>query len=65
MGLRQVHFLSKYWEHVRGEERPDKDVFIDLFPFIGSERFTLKEFVQEPKRWFWFTKEVKDLNLLK
>jgi hypothetical protein len=62
VGLRQVHFLAKYWTSVRGE--PDSsDVIADtLFPFIASQRFTLKEFVNQPRRWFWFTGEAKDLN---
>jgi hypothetical protein len=25
-------------------------------------RFTLLEFVREPKRWFWFTSEYKDFD---
>eukprot|EP00596_Hydrurales_sp_CCMP1899_P006042 CAMPEP_0119051584 /NCGR_PEP_ID=MMETSP1177-20130426/73153_1 /TAXON_ID=2985 /ORGANISM="Ochromonas sp, Strain CCMP1899" /LENGTH=215 /DNA_ID=CAMNT_0007030837 /DNA_START=541 /DNA_END=1188 /DNA_ORIENTATION=+ len=62
VGLRQVHFLSKYWAAVRGEE-VEKDFFADgLFPFISSERFTLLEFVQQPKRWFWFTSDAKDFD---
>eukprot|EP00471_Norrisiella_sphaerica_P005105 CAMPEP_0184487452 /NCGR_PEP_ID=MMETSP0113_2-20130426/10122_1 /TAXON_ID=91329 /ORGANISM="Norrisiella sphaerica, Strain BC52" /LENGTH=317 /DNA_ID=CAMNT_0026869777 /DNA_START=181 /DNA_END=1131 /DNA_ORIENTATION=+ len=57
VGLRQVHFLSKYWASVRGE-KSEKDVIAeDYFPFISSERFSLEEFVRQPRRWFWFTKE--------
>jgi hypothetical protein len=63
VGLRQVHFLSEFWRIKRGEE-DDKDIIAEeLFPFISSERFTLKEFVTEPKRWFWFTKKWKDIEL--
>jgi len=63
VGLRQVHFLSEFWRIKRGEEY-DKDIIAEeLFPFISSERFTLKEFVTEPKRWFWFTKKWKDIEL--
>jgi len=65
VGLRQVHFLSEYWRFKRGEEY-DKDIIAEeLFPFISSERFTLKEFVTEPKRWFWFTKNMEDFEILK
>ena len=64
VGLRQVHFLSEFWRVKRGEEY-DKDIIAEeLFPFISSERFTLKEFVTEPKRWFWFTTKMDDLKFL-
>jgi len=60
VGLRQVHFLSKYWADVRGEKL-DEDVVATLFPFISEdERFSLEQFVREPKRWFWFTKDWDD-----
>ena len=63
VGLRQVHFLSRYWAKRRGENY-QHDVFADtLFPFISSDRFTLKEFINEPKRWFWFTKDWDDFRL--
>ncbi|GFH60591.1 hypothetical protein CTEN210_17067 [Chaetoceros tenuissimus] len=63
VGLRQVHYLSEYWRVVRGDPY-EKDVIAeDLFPFISSERFTLKEFVLQPKRWFWFTTNAKDIEL--
>lgn len=62
-GLRQVHYLSEYWRVVRGDPY-EKDVIAEhLFPFISSERFTLKEFVLQPKRWFWFTTNAKDIEL--
>ena len=63
VGLRQVHFLSEYWRLKRGESY-DKDIIAeDLFPFISSQRFTLKEFVTQPSRWFWFTKDKEDFVL--
>ena len=63
VGLRQVHFLSEFWRVKRGEDY-DKDVIAEeLFPFISSPRFTLKEFVRTPSRWFWFTKDWKDFDL--
>jgi len=64
VGLRQVHFLSKFWTDVRGEDWKGDVVAEELFPFISSERFTLKEFVTQPKRWFWFSKEWEDLDFL-
>ena len=62
VGLRQVHFLAKYWSSIR-KEKFEYDVVADyLFPFISSERFTLKEFVLQPKRWFWFTTNMTDFK---
>ena len=62
VGLRQVHFLAKYWAKIR-EEDFDKDIFADnLFPFISSPRFSLQQFILEPKRWFWFTKDAKNIE---
>lgn len=63
VGLRQVHFLAKYWASVREEDFPTDVVADQLFPFISSERFTLKEFIEQPRRWFWFTKDAKDFVL--
>lgn len=34
--------------------RPDV-VAEECFPFISSERFTLREFATQPRRWFAFT----------
>mmetsp|Transcript_23120 Transcript_23120/g.48157 ORF Transcript_23120/g.48157 Transcript_23120/m.48157 type:complete len:429 (-) Transcript_23120:158-1444(-) len=66
VGLRQVHFLSEYWRVIRQNESEGKDVIAqDLFPFISSDRFTLRQFFLEPKRWFWFTSEWEDLEQLK
>ena len=65
VGLRQVHFLAKYWAAVRGDNF-EKDVFADtLFPFISSDRFTLKQLVLEPRRWFWFTSNAEDFDFNK
>ena len=60
VGLRQVHFLAKYWADVRGESLEKDVVAEELFPFISSERFTLREFVSKPSLWFWFTKDMQD-----
>jgi hypothetical protein len=62
VGLRQVHFLSQYWRITR-DERYEKDVIAEeLFPFICSQRFALKQFVRTPSNGFWFTKDWKDLE---
>ena len=60
VGLRQVHFLSLYWSGRRGKALDRDYVAEELFPFISSERFTLEQFVREP-RGFWFTKSAGDL----
>lgn len=63
VGLRQIHFLSEYWRVVRGEEA-ERDVIAErLFPFISSERFTLKELARTPSLWFWFTEDMKDFDI--
>jgi hypothetical protein len=62
VGLRQVHFLSEYWR-IQRDEPYDKDIIAEeLFPFISSPRFTLKEFFRTPSMWFWFTKDWKDFD---
>lgn len=62
VGLRQVHFLSEYWR-IQRDEPYNKDVIAEeLFPFISSSRFTLKEFFRTPSMWFWFTKEWEDFD---
>jgi len=62
VGLRQVHFLSEYWRIQRGEPY-DKDIVAEeLFPFISSERFTLKKFFRTPSLWFWFTTDWPDFD---
>lgn len=62
VGLRQVHFLSEYWRVFRQEDKEKDIIAEELFPFISSDRFTLKQFIRQPSRWFWFTKEWKDLD---
>jgi hypothetical protein len=62
VGLRQVHFLARYWSEVRGETWQTDKVAEELFPFISSPRFTLREFARTPSMWFWFTKEMEDLD---
>mmetsp|Transcript_20765 Transcript_20765/g.26817 ORF Transcript_20765/g.26817 Transcript_20765/m.26817 type:complete len:314 (+) Transcript_20765:55-996(+) len=62
VGLRQVHFLSEFWR-IKRDDVYDKDIIAEeLFPFISSERFTLKQFFRTPSRWFWFTKDWKDFD---
>lgn len=62
VGLRQVHFLAEFWRIKRGEEYTKDIVAEELFPFISSPRFTLKEFFRTPSNWFWFTKDWKDFE---
>jgi hypothetical protein len=62
VGLRQVHFLSEYWRLQRGEEYQKDIIAEELFPFISSPRFTLKEFFRKPSNWFWFTKDWDDFD---
>ncbi len=62
VGLRQVHFLSEYWRIKRNEEYNKDIIAEELFPFISSPRFTLKEFFRTPSKWFWFTKDWKDFD---
>ena len=61
VGLRQVHFLSVYWSRVRGESPEHDPLAESWFPFIASERFTLKDFVREPRRWFGVTRDWRPL----
>ena len=63
VGLRQVHFLAKHASAVRNVEWRDDVIAENLFPFISSPRFTLREFVTQPRRWFWFTKNFKDFDI--
>lgn len=63
VGLRQVHFLAKYWADVRGDEWKRDTVAEELFPFISSPRFTLREFASRPSLWFGFTKNWQDFDL--
>lgn len=62
VGLRQVHFLSEYWRIQRGEPKSKDIIAEELFPFISSPRFTLKEFFRTPSKWFWFTKDWEDFD---
>ena len=62
VGLRQVHFLARYWNQRRSEEWQTDPVAEELFPFISSPRFTLQEFVLTPSNWFWFTKDAPRLD---
>jgi len=62
VGLRQVHFLAEYWRIERGDAYEKDIIAEELFPFISSPRFTLKEFIRTPSNWFWFTKDWKDFD---
>lgn len=62
VGLRQVHFLARYWAGVRGDEWDGDAVAEKYFPFISAERFTLRKFFRTPSMWFWFTKDQPDFE---
>eukprot|EP00277_Geminigera_cryophila_P012907 CAMPEP_0179443326 /NCGR_PEP_ID=MMETSP0799-20121207/26760_1 /TAXON_ID=46947 /ORGANISM="Geminigera cryophila, Strain CCMP2564" /LENGTH=299 /DNA_ID=CAMNT_0021229233 /DNA_START=33 /DNA_END=932 /DNA_ORIENTATION=+ len=62
VGLRQVHFLARYWATRRGDDWNGDKIAEEYFPFVSSPRFTLKEFARTPSNWFWFTKEAKDFD---
>lgn len=65
VGLRQVHFLAKYWAARRGDAWETDRVAEEYFPFIAREpRFTLREFAKTPSMWFWFTKDMEDFDFL-
>jgi hypothetical protein len=61
--LRQVHFLATYWAERNGQEWQEDKIAQFWFPFISSPRFTLKELCRRPSIWFWFTKDIKDLDI--
>ena len=61
--LRQVHFLATYWAERNGQEWQEDKIAEFWFPFISSPRFTLKELCRRPSIWFWFTKDIKDLDI--
>lgn len=62
IGLRQVHFLAKYWAIERGED-PQEDPLADFFPFIGAPRYTWREFLRRPSLWFAPLNDVEDLQI--
>eukprot|EP00964_Phaeocystis_antarctica_P120293 scaffold84041_cov48-Phaeocystis_antarctica.AAC.1 len=62
-GLRQVHFLAKYWAEIRGDEWQKDVVAEEYFPFISAPRFTLKTFARTPSMWFGFTKDWDDFDV--
>ena len=62
VGLRQVHFLARYWAERRGDEWAGDTVAETWFPFIAAPRFTLKQFARTPSLWFWFTAQWDDFN---
>jgi hypothetical protein len=62
VGLRQVHFLAKYWAAIRGDEWQGDEIAEKYFPFIAADRFTLRKFFRTPSMWFWFSKDAKDFE---
>ena len=64
VGLRQVHFLAKYWTARRGDAWERDRIAEDAFPFIAREpRFSLKEFARTPSMWFGVTKDWDDFDI--
>ena len=64
VGLRQVHYLAKYWTARRGDAWERDRIAEDWFPFIAREpRFSRKEFARTPSMWFWFTKDWDDFDV--
>jgi len=60
VALRSIYFLSEYWRVVRGELPATDYIAEDIFPSVGEKRrFTVKEFLREPSRWYWFTKNLQ------
>mmetsp|Transcript_57886 Transcript_57886/g.141976 ORF Transcript_57886/g.141976 Transcript_57886/m.141976 type:complete len:353 (-) Transcript_57886:718-1776(-) len=49
-GIRQIHFLSKYWAMKRGEEM-QRDQFSELFPFATKETLGVIELFTKPELW--------------
>jgi len=64
VGLRQVHFLARYWCEIRGDEWQGDQVAEHYFPFIAAPRFTLNTFARTPSMWFWFTSDWPDFDWL-
>jgi len=49
-GIRQIHFLSKFWALERGEE-PQPDAFCELFPFSTKETLGVVELFTNQDLW--------------
>eukprot|EP00242_Pyramimonas_sp_CCMP2087_P016359 CAMPEP_0198198040 /NCGR_PEP_ID=MMETSP1445-20131203/1559_1 /TAXON_ID=36898 /ORGANISM="Pyramimonas sp., Strain CCMP2087" /LENGTH=235 /DNA_ID=CAMNT_0043867481 /DNA_START=362 /DNA_END=1069 /DNA_ORIENTATION=+ len=65
IGVRQVHFLAKYWAEARADlgEPPLDDPLVNLFPFIGAPDFTWKTFLRTPSLWFSPLRDMKDFDV--
>lgn len=61
IGLRQLHFLAKFWAEERGEDL--QDPVADFFPFISSPDFGWKEFLRSPSLWLAPLKDVSPLEV--
>ncbi|KAK3269622.1 hypothetical protein CYMTET_21946 [Cymbomonas tetramitiformis] len=61
IGLRQLHFLAKFWAEERGEEL--QDPVADFFPFISCPDFGWKEFLRTPSLWLAPLKDVAPLEI--
>jgi len=49
-GIRQIHFLAKYWARQQGKALP-RDAFAELFPFAKKPTLTLVELATTPSLW--------------
>ena len=49
-GIRQIHFLSKFWAMERGEPM-QPDAFCEMFPFSTKEQLGVVEFFSQPELW--------------
>jgi len=49
-GIRQIHFLAKYWARQQGKALPH-DAFAELFPFAKKPTLTLVELATTPSLW--------------
>ena len=49
-GIRQIHFLSKFWAIERGEEM-QPDAFCEMFPFATAPTLGVRELFTNPALW--------------
>jgi hypothetical protein len=62
VGLRQVHFLSQYFNRKRGTESPPSDPVADFFPFVKANHFTWDEFFLTPSLWCSLLSNVESID---
>ena len=49
-GIRQIHFLSKFWALERGEAM-QRDAFCEMFPFTTKQTLGVVELFTTPEIW--------------